>query len=406
MTAGLSRFLLAATCSCGGLPQDPERSFPDPPASPASVPLVIEDVRLLSMETEAVVPGRTVVVEQGRITAIGDGATGRPAGALVIQGGGRYLVPGLIDMHVHINQSELSAYLAAGVTSVRNMWGWPALAAIMERVEQGDLAGPRIFSASQGLDDQPVQWPATIVVSSPAAAAAAVRAQRDAGWRWLKVYTRLSRETWLAIMAEARASGIRALGHVPFAVGIDDALAEGQHTIEHLTGYDRAVSRSGRAGTWAWLDADPSRYPALAARTADAGTWNCPTLTIFAELSRRQHSDAEEAVIVRERRRFVRELHAAGARVLAGTDAGIDVVAPGTSLHDELAELVASGLTRYQALRAATVDAGQFLEEPGLGTVTVGAPADLLLVQGNPLEDLARLRQFSGMVHRGAWLPR
>jgi imidazolonepropionase-like amidohydrolase len=358
------------------------------------------------METEAVVPGRTVVVEQGRITAIGDGATSRPAGALVIQGGGRYLVPGLIDMHVHINQSELSAYLAAGITSVRNMWGWPALPAIMEQVEHGDLAGPRIFSASQGLDDQPVQWPATIVVSSPAQAAAAVRAQRDAGWHWLKVYTRLSQETWLAIMAEARATGIRALGHVPFAVSVDDALAEGQFSIEHLTGYDRAVSRSGRAGTWAWLDAEPSRYAGLAARTAEAGTWNCPTLAIFAELSRRQHSDAEEAVILRERRRFVRELHAAGARLLAGTDAGIDVVAPGTSLHDELAELVASGLTRYQALRAATIDAGQFLEVPGLGTVTVGAPADLLLVQGNPLEDLARLRRFSGMVHRGAWLPR
>lgn len=387
------------------MPQDPGHSSNDPPASPATVPLVIEDVRVVGMVSESISGGQTVVIEQGRITAIGDATVPRPPGAVVVQGRGRYLVPGLIDMHVHIRQEELGAYLAAGITSVRNMWGWPALPALVARVESGELAGPRIFSASQGLDDQPVQWPATVVVSSPVQAAAAVRAQRDAGWLWLKVYTRLSRETWLAIMAEARALGIRALGHVPLAVSVDEALDQGQFSIEHLTGYDRSVSRSGRTGTWGWVDADPSRYAALASRTAEAGTWNCPTLAIFAVLSR-QHSEADRAVILRERRRFVRELHDAGAKLLAGSDAGIDVVVPGTSLHDELAELVASGLTRYEAVRAATVEAGLFLEEAGLGTVTVGAPADLLLVEGNPLEDLGRLRNFHGMVHRGAWHPR
>jgi hypothetical protein len=303
-----------------------------------------------------------------------------------------------------MNQADLLHYVRAGITSVRNMWGWPGLIPLTAQVHNGELWGPRIYSASQGLDDEPVQWPATVVVSNPSEAVAAVRAQRDAGWRWLKVYTRLSRESWLAIMSEARALGIRALGHVPFAVPVDEALAQGMYSIEHLTGYDRAVSRTGRPGTGGWTDADPSRYAGLAARTSEAGVWNCPTLTIIATLAR-QHYPAEQTTIIRERRQFVRELYSAGARLLAGSDAGIDVVAPGVSLHDELAELVASGLSPYQALRAATVDAGIFLEQEGLGTIGVGAPADLLLVEGNPLEDLRRLRQFQGMVQQGAWIP-
>ena len=404
MTYALLLLLVGALCSCSGTPQDPGTQPPDPEPSPAAVPLVIENVRVIGMVTEAIQPQRTVVIQNGRITAIGDEATPHPAGAVVVEGRGRYLVPGLIDMHVHVNQEDLIAYVRAGITSVRNMWGWPGLIPLTQRVHGGEVWGPRIYSASQGLDNEPVQWPATIVVSNPEEAVAAVRAQQAAGWRWLKVYTRLSREAWLAIMNEARALGIRAVGHVPFAVPVDEALAQGQYSIEHLTGYDRAVSRTGRVGTGGWTDADPSRYAALAARTSEAGVWNCPTLTIIATLAR-QHSPAEETTIIRERRRFVRELYSAGAPLLAGSDAGIDVVAPGTSLHDELAELVASGLSRYHALRAATVDAGIFLEQEGLGTIVVGAPADLLLVEGNPLEDLGRLRQFQGMVQQGAWIP-
>jgi imidazolonepropionase-like amidohydrolase len=132
--------------------------------------------------------------------------------------------------------------------------------------------------------------------------------------------------------------------------------------------------------------------------------WNCPTLAIYRELSK-QSPPAQRATILEQRRRFVQELLRAGAPLLAGSDAGIDVVAPGSSLHDELAELVAAGLTRYQALRAATSEAGRFLEIEGLGTVTVGAPADLLLVEGNPLTDLGRLRRFDGLIQGGAWTP-
>lgn len=394
--------LSALAGSCAGSPAEPRP--PDPPASPASVALLFRNVQVITMTGEQVLSGRSVVIRNGMVEAIGGSELLPPTGAVVIEGGGRYLLPALIDMHVHLNTADLPVYPRNGITTVRNMWGWPGLIPLMARVESGELAGPRIISASQGLDDEPVQWPATVVVSSPAAAAPAVRAQRDMGWRYLKVYTRLRRDTYAAIMAEAKAIGMIPIGHVPFAVPVEEAIALGQRTIEHLTGYDRAVSRSGNAGTGGWIDADPSRYPGLATLTAGAGVWNCPTLAIYTELSK-QSPPSQRAAILEQRRRFVRELHRAGALLLAGSDAGIDVVSPGTSLHDELAELVAAGLTPYQALRAATSEAGRFLDVPGLGTLAVGAPADLILVEGNPLTDLGRLRRFDGLVQHGGWTP-
>lgn len=403
MTVNLRLALLTALSgSCAGSLAEPRTQDPEP--SPASVPLLIRDVQVITMTGEQVLPGRSVLIASGRIETIGGNELTPGAGAVVIEGRGRYLLPALIDMHVHLNTTDLPLYPQHGITTVRNMWGWPGLIPLIARVESGELTGPRIISASQGLDDEPVQWPATVVVSNPAAAAQAVRAQRDMGWRYLKVYTRLRRDTYAAIMAEAAASGMIPIGHVPLAVPVQEAIAMGQRTIEHLTGYDRAVSRSGNAGTGGWIDADPSRYPGLATLTAGAGVWNCPTLAIYSELSK-QSPPSVRAAILEQRRRFVEELLRAGAPLLAGSDAGIDVVAPGTSLHDELDELVSAGLSRYQALRAATSDAGRFLEIERLGTLTVGAPADLLLVEGNPLTDLGRLRRFDGLVHRGAWIP-
>jgi imidazolonepropionase-like amidohydrolase len=130
--------------------------------------------------------------------------------------------------------------------------------------------------------------------------------------------------------------------------------------------------------------------------------WNCPTLAIFAELSK-QHSAADRELIVRNRRLFVRELSRAGAHILLGTDAGIDVVAPGSSIHDELRELVAAGLSPFDALRAGTTSAAEFLGRPDVGRIVVGARADLLVVRGNPLADVSQASRIDGIVTRGAW---
>lgn len=376
-------------------------TFGAPSGSAPAGTLAVVDVNVVPMDRPLVLRHQTVIVRGGRIAWLGPAAAARvPAGARVVQGNGRYLMPGLIDMHVHLRRADLRLYLAAGITTVRNMWGHEEVQQLQRDVATGVRRGPTIYSASPGLDGTPPQWPGTVQVLDSAAAGDAVRAQVAAGWSWIKVYTQLTPPAYHAIMAAARAAGIPVVGHVPLRVDIHDALASGQRSIEHLTGYDRAVSRTGRGGTWGWTDADTSRYPALVAATLAAGTWNCPTLAIFVKLAE-QHPAGERPGIIERRRQFVRALSRAGAHLLAGTDAGIGIVAPGASLHDELAELVAAGLTPYQALRAATVDAAAFLGRPELGRIGAGAAADLLLVAGNPLEDIGQAAKIEGMVLHG-----
>ena len=373
-------------------------------AMPPGRALAIVDVNVVPMDRNVVLRHQTVIVENGRVVQVGPARAVRvPGGGRTVDGNGRYLLPGLIDMHVHLRRADLPRYLESGITAVRNMWGHDEIRQLQRDIAAGTIRGPAIFSASPGLDGTPPQWPGTVEVLDSASAGDAVRAQVVAGWTWIKVYTQLTPPAYHAIMAAARAAGIPVVGHVPLRVDVHDALASGQRSIEHLTGYDRAVSRTGRSGTWGWSDADTSRYPGLVAATVAAGTWNCPTLAIFIKLSG-QHPADERARLVERRRQFVRALSAAGAHLLAGTDAGIEIVAPGTSLHDELAELVAAGLTPYQALRAATVDAAAFLGRPELGTIRTGGAADLLLVTGNPLEDVGRAAKIEGMVLHGEWL--
>jgi len=392
--------LAACACAASGISRPS-----DPPATISATPLAIVDVQVVPMNSAVVAAHQTVLIRDGRIEWVGPvGARTPPPDATVIQGGGRFLMPTLIDMHVHLRSAELELYLANGIATVRNMWGFPEVARWAEEIAAGTRSGPTIFSASQGIDGTPPQWPLTVLVT-PETARAAVQGQRDAGWSWLKVYNSLTPASFDSVMTAAHDLGMIPIGHVPFAVDIRNALAAGMKSIEHLTGYDRAVSRSGRAGTWGWIETDPSRYAELVAASVAAGVWNCPTLAIYSELGRRQHTPAERQAILRNRRTFVKQLADAGAPILLGTDAGIDIVPAGTAIHDELAEMVAAGLTPYQALRTGTVEAARFLGRSDLGVLAAGAEASLILVQGNPLVDVASLRSLDGVVIRGAWRP-
>jgi imidazolonepropionase-like amidohydrolase len=363
--------------------------------------IAIEDVSVVPMDRNRVIPHQTVLIQGDRIIALGPrGSVRIPDGARRLDGRNRYLMPALTDMHVHLRAGDVEAYLASGVGTVRNMWGHAAVSQLRQEIEAGTRRGPRIHSASPGLDGTPPQWPATVIVTEPESAAVAV-GRAEEGWEFIKVYSRLSPEVFDAIMREVGARGLVAVGHVPLAVDVRHALASGLRSVEHLTGYDRAVSTAGRGGTWGWIDADTARYADLVAATRRSGAWNCPTLTIYATLAR-QHSAEEQLLISRHRRRFVRQLLDAGAPILAGTDAGIQVVPPGTSMHAELGELVAAGLTPFEALRAATVEPARFLGDAAAGEVRVGAHADLLLLDGNPLDDVANASRIRAMILRGA----
>jgi imidazolonepropionase-like amidohydrolase len=373
------------------------------PAAPGAI--VIRHATLVPMDSERTVPGQTIVVRDGRIAAVApDGTFPVPSDAVLYDAAGAYVVPGLIDMHVHIRSADVAAYLDNGVTSVRNMWGFDALPAYIAAVESGDVVAPAIYSASPGLDANPVSWPQTQIVEDPALADGVVGAQVAAGWRFIKIYNRLSPEVFDAIVLSARTRGIPVIGHVPFAVPVEHALDSGMASIEHLTGYGLAVTTdSGTSPVNSWIHVDASRMPALAARTAAAGTWNCPTMSVIDFLSQSLDPATRNAVLG-NRAAFVRALRDAGARLLAGTDSGIGYTQPGTSIHDELADLVGAGLTPYEAIRAATSGAAEFLEEQDdVGTIAAGKRADLLVVARNPLADVGALRKPTGVMLRGAW---
>jgi imidazolonepropionase-like amidohydrolase len=283
--------------------------------------------------------------------------------------------------------------------------GFTALPPFIAKIESGEVAGPTIYSASPGLDANPVVVAADADRRGPGARG---RRRRRAGRGRLAVRQDLQPalpEVFDAIVLSARTRGIPVVGHVPFAVPVEHALDSGMASIEHLTGYGVAVTTDSNAGPAnSWIHVDASRMPALAARTAAAGTWNCPTMSVI-EFLTRSVDPATRSATLGNRALMVGALHDAGARLLAGTDSGIGYTDAGTSLHDELADLVGAGLTPYEAIRAATSGAAEFLgAQDDIGTISAGKRADLLVVAGNPLADVAALRRPTLVMRRGAWL--
>ena len=343
-------------------------------------------VNVVTMNGDAPLAGQTVVVRDAHVEHMGPVAEVEvPTDARVVYGRGRWLVPGLIDMHVHVRAVDLPAYVANGVTTVRDLAGLDSVLATMGRVERGEVVGPRILASSRLLSGPAWQNPPfTRPVASVAEAQAAVDEQLARGATSIKVYNELAPAVYDAIVAAARARGVLVAGHVSHHVGVAHAI-ETLDSIEHLSGYPLPAPQT-------LIDA-----------TRDSGVWNCPTLYVFTAHVTSGMPAGERERYLAQRRALVTALDAAGARILAGTDAGY-LVPAGSSLHEELAELSAAGLTNEEVLAAATRSAGQYLGDPTLGVIAVGARADLLLVNENPLENLATLRNPAGVMLNGKWI--
>ena len=370
----ISLFALLAAVACA-TPVDLPPGLPVAGADADSL-VLIAGGDVIPMDGAGVLEDHSVLVREGRIVAVAPVAElPAPPGARVVDASGRWVIPGLIDMHVHINEADLEAYVDHGITTVRNMWGFAQLAAIIDRVASGRVRGPEIHSLSSGFDGSPIKWPQTQLVDDLSRIEPLIEAQVAQGYTEIKMYRDLSLAAYDSIVAVARNRGLTFAGHVPIRVGLDHVLARGQRSIEHLGGYD------------------PARLDVQVPATVAAGAWNCPTLAIQGPASVRPRL----AVIVGA-------LHAGGARILAGTDAGIGRTAPGASMADELALLVAAGLSPADALRAATTSAAEYLGLEGeIGVIAPGARADLVILDGNPLEDVGAVRLVRGVVLRGVF---
>ena len=383
----------------------------------AIVPTAIVDVNVLTMDAPTILPRQTVVVDAGRIVALGpvDAITVPPAAA-IIDGAGGYLMPALTDMHVHVETAaDLRFYLAYGVTTVRNMNGRPQHLRWRDEIAQGTRVGPRMVTAGPCMGEVPCACDGF----SAEEFAARVAAQQAQGYDFVKVYDHLSAEGYAAVLAAAAQYGMDVAGHVPDTVRLTQVISSGQRSIEHLDGYSNL---------------QPDDRPALIAQTVDHGVWNTPTLVIWqrfqpsdgvpsaAQLAMRRYTPwhAKSALctladfatrayvlgpVSAQRRELVGALHAAGAPLLLGTDAPHLCTVPGYSVHQELQNLVNAGLTPYAALRTATVNPACFWGELDTrGTVAVGKAADLLLLRADPLADVRATLEIVGVMQGGVWM--
>ena len=450
--APTSLFLTALlACTQGDTP-------PQPPAEQAV--LAIEGVSVIPMDAERVLSDMTVLIGGGRVLAVQPSAevpeSDIPEDATRVDGRGRFLIPGLNDMHVHFQEEQaLGRFLATGVTGIRVLWGGPTTLDFRDRIARGELAGPDIYTAGTIIEGLPppelaavIDTAGRVIVHDSIDGARAAQEQHAAGYDFIKVYNNVPASAYRGIVAEAAALGIPVAGHVPFEVGLDGALAAGQASIEHLRGYiwhlvpEDAPRQPGadlRSRTLAWAHGDLSRIRALAERTRDAGVWSVPTLSVRmimkpdrlveAYLATEEASHMTDAMRTFYTERMsipwmsnftpadfeaamdgfsvadslIRALVGVGAPVMAGTD----TPPLGFALHRELEELVAAGLSPFEALQSATVRPARFLERgPGAGMVTEGSPADLLLLEGDPLAAIGNTRRIGGVVRRGEWLDR
>ncbi len=427
----------------------------------AAQPVVIKHVNVVSMTSPEILRDRTVVVRDGIIASVDSGDAPVSGAVTAVDGRGKYLMPGLCDMHVHVGddavrtateaeipaairrtQGELLVYLRAGVTCVRNMSGSPFHLALRRELDSGSMLGPRFFTTTPIVDGDPAVWPFATKLKDAAQARDLVQSFKASGYDTIKVYNGLSRDAYAALVVAAREAHMKIVGHVPFSIGVWGALAMGQYSIEHFRGYDfnpnmapGASSASNRFAWWQSLtDEDLHR---LARATADAGTYNVPTLNLMelavkgearaklaqrpaladlppvvrATLTNDKAADlfSEEALkAMRDslpvQQRLLRDMLDVGAPIMAGTDTPALGAIAGDALHRELELIAAAAGSNFEALRTATVVPAQYFEaQDKRGTVEVGKQADLVLLEADPLDSVSNTRKVAGIVLRGQW---
>jgi imidazolonepropionase-like amidohydrolase len=425
-----------------------------PLAPPAPVPATYAfvNVNVIPMDRERVLSGQTVVVRGDRIIALGSAAAVKvPAGAIRIDGAGKFLIPGLAEMHAHIPpgptvadstiERVLALYALTGITTIRGMLGDPRHLPLRARVAKGELLSPWIYTSAPSLN-------AGTVPTGKDAIDSVTKYQR-AGYDFLKIHPGIKRGVYDTLVATANRVHIRWAGHVPLEVGIEHAIETHYWSVDHLDGYIEGLvphqgafttQEDGFFGLPLAGKADESRIAGLARKTKAAGVWVVPTETLMrhvvgdystadmakwpemkywpesgvADWTRMTEKgfrgDTASSPEIRHRylelrKKLITGLHAAGVGFLLGSDSPQIWNVPGFSIRRELAYVVDAGLTPYQALESGTKNVAEFFGTlPQTGTIAVGKRADLVLLDGNPLTDIGNVGSQAGVMVRGRWL--
>jgi len=431
-------------------------------AQPAkSSDLVVQNVTIIDVTGGALLSHRTVLLRDGKIADITEaGAERGGKRAVHVNGTGKFLIPGLWDMHVHMVFGEwfphgkeitVPLFIANGITGVRDMGSeLEVLQQWRKEIEAGTLIGPRIVMAGPMLDGPKPRFPSSIAISTPEDGRRAVDDLKRRGVDFIKLQSLIPRDAVFAIADEARKQNITFVGHVPDSVRASEMSNAGQKSFEHLIGIFEGSSpmedefiKGNKNETKFLASYDPKRAAELFVLLAKNQTWQCPTLvwerggnlidlSDFAHDPRAKYVPASwkdvtwkrftEAVVhefnvddLATRHRFVdkelevvKEMHHAGVPFLAGTDTPPGVyIFPGFSLHEELHRFVAAGFSPLEALQTATLNPAKFLgKEDQLGTIDKGKMADMVLLDANPLEDIRNTQKIAGVVVNGRYLSR
>ncbi len=429
----------------------------------AATPTAFVGVTVIPMDRNRLIPDQTVIVRDGRITSIGPSASASvPSDAVRIDGRGKFLMPGLAEMHAHVlgpqapnsealNRDIMFLYVANGITTIRAMLGAPNQLVLRDQLKSGEVLGPTMYVAAPSLNGQ----------SAPDAATAErlVRAHKQAGYDLLKIHPGLTRAAYDAMAQTSREVGITWAGHVSSQIPVEHILATKQSTIDHLDGYieaaasddmKRAVASPTEQVTMpqVWKSVTDARLRELARQTKEAGTWNVPTMFLWESFfgpgspedwstreemkyapkqwvnnwmnQKRQRiqldaqngiAPADAALLISLRRRMLKALADEGAPLLMGTDSPQMFNVPGFALHRELQVAVEAGLAPYQVLESGSRNVGRYAaqdlgQDGNFGTVTVGSRADLVLLDANPLENVGNLTRRAGVMVKGQWVSR
>ena len=356
--------------------------------------LAITHVSIIDVRTGTTTPDQNVLIRGRHIARITAGTAPLPKHDRELDGRGKFLIPGLWDMHVHVGASDLPVFLTFGITGVRDMAG-----DLEELVAWRHGNGPRLVFAGPLLrgprSDTDSGSSSGWVIRTAEQGTRAVDSLASRGVNFIKVHEGLSRDAYFAIAREARARHLAFVGHVPAALNPIEASDAGQKSIEHLEFIPDSCLGIFRGETPPGCDS--THLDSLVARLAANGTWLDPTIGSF-----RTFAPQQFPAILAGFAQLVPLLRRRHIRVLAGTDLGTPGIVAGASLHDELALLIEAGFTPLEALQAATVNPADFLGlTDSLGTIASGRLADLVLLNADPLRDIRGTRSIVAVVRAG-----
>lgn len=412
--------------------------------------IVFRSVNVIPMDKERVLENQTVVVKNGIITSIGDQSKIKYSNnALVIDAKGKYLIPGLAEMHAHVPPIDdiepmkevVLLFALKGVTTIRGMLGHPRHLELRSKLQSGEILGPRFYTSGPSFSGN--------TVKTADAGAEMVRQQKQAGYDFLKLHPGLTKETFAAIAKTAKEVNIPFAGHVSYDVGVWRAIDAGYATIDHLDGFVESLvpgienipeQQNGLFAMFSAAKADTSRIPKLVTALREKNIWVVPTqalaerwfapdktpealanepemiymqpntVTSWANTKKNMMSNPnyDPAALNRFlalRRKLIYECNKNGVGLLLGSDAPQVFDVPGFSIHHELQYMVDAGLTPYEALRTGTVNVAAFYKRSNdMGTIKAGAVSDLVLLNGNPLKDVHQTKNIDGVMVGNRWL--